>query len=86
MHNPFLVRRRQAARDLHRVLNRLALSERPGAQPLPKRLALQQLGDHVGRLVRLPDVIYGEDVGMVQSAGGPCFLLKAMEALRIFGE
>ena len=44
MRDPFFVRRREAARDLQRILNRLANGDRATPRPLSKRLAFEQLG------------------------------------------
>ena len=54
----------------------------PRGHAVAERLALQQLGDDVGRAVVLPGVVDGDDVGMVEDAGGPGLLLEAADAVR----
>ena len=41
--DPFFVRRREAARDLQRILSSLANGDRATPRPLSKRLAFEQL-------------------------------------------
>ena len=56
--DPLLVRRREAARDLDRVVDRLARRRAaPPASALAQRLALEQLRDDVRRAVVRADVV-----------------------------
>ena len=83
---PFSWAAARPVRDLDGVVDGLARGERPGPQALAQRLALQQLGHDVGRALVRADVVDGEDVGVVERAGGPRFLLEAAEALRVVGD
>ena len=49
--DPLLVRRREAADDLERVVDRLARRELAAGEDRAQRLALEQLLDDVGRAV-----------------------------------
>ena len=83
-----VVRGGEAVRDLHRVVDRLALGELPAREHRPQRLALEQLLDDVGRAVAAirPDVVDRGDVRVVEDAGGPGFLLEAAQAIRVLRE
>jgi hypothetical protein len=61
-----LVRRRQAEGDLLRAFGSRFRLERAGLQALAQRPAFEQLRDQVRQAVVRADVVYGEDVGMVQ--------------------
>ena len=81
-----LVCGRQTARDLDAVLDGLARAERARRHPVAQRLALQQLRDDVGRAVVLAGVVDGDDVGVVEGAGGFGLVLEAAQALGVLGE
>ena len=86
VHNSALVRGGEAARDLRCVVDGLTLRERRAPQLLAQRLAFEQLGDDEGRAVVLPNVVDGEDVRVVERAGGASLLLEACEALGVCRE
>jgi len=86
MHDPLLVRRRQPLGGLDPVIHRLARGERRTTKPLPKRLPLQKLRDHIGLPAMRPDVVDREDVGMVQGRGRPSLLLESAQPVGIGGE
>ena len=71
MHDALLVRRRQAARDLHARSRSLCAAGAAAPRKWSRRrLAFEQLGDQIGRAVLLADVIDGENVGMVEAPTG----------------
>ena len=76
-----LVRGRQAARDLHRVLDRLAkpAADRRSAARAASRLRAAR--DDVGRAVVLTDVVDDEDVRMVERARRARLLLEAAQPI-----
>ena len=78
--DPLLVGGGEAAGDLDRVVHHLARRQRHPAHALAEGLALQQLAHHVGRAGLVPDVVDGDDVRMVEGAGGPRLLLEPLEA------
>ena len=82
----FLVRGREAMRDLRRVVDRLALREPAAGEDGAQRLAFEELLDDVRRAVHLPDVVDGGDVGVVEDPGGLGLLLEAAQAVGIGGE
>ena len=83
MRDPFFVRRREAARDLQRILSRLANGDRATPRPLSKRLAFEQLGHDERRTAISADVVHREDVRVVQRRGRAGFLLESMEAIDV---
>ena len=86
MDDPFFVRRREPARDLHRVVERLADRNGAGGQALAQRLALEELGDDVRRAVLHAEVVDGRDSRVVQDAGGARLGLEALEPVRVLRE
>ena len=79
----FLVGGGQAPGKLRSVLERLAHRQRPAPHPQPQRLAFEQLGDDVRADLVVADVVDGEDVGVLERAGGPRFLFQAPLVLGI---
>ncbi len=79
VHDPLFVRRRQAARDLDRVVRGLAHRQRPARHSRPKRFALEQLLHDVGRALVLAELVDGGDVRVVQPARGLRLLLEAAQ-------
>ena len=63
MDDPARVRGRQPARDLGAIAAALLARDRPAAEPLAERLALEQLGDDEGRAGFVPDVGHGQMLG-----------------------
>ena len=74
-----VVRGREPARDLDRVVDRLARRHRRPVDSRAERFALEQLGDDYGAPSWRADVVDREDVGMVEHPGGARFLLEAAE-------
>ena len=72
---PFRGRRRGPG-ELQGVLDGLANGQRTGVQPLAQRLAFQQLRDQIGRALVVAHVVDGQDVRVVEKAGGAGLLLE----------
>src|SRR5262249_1653596 len=86
MDDALVVRGRQAAGDLHAVLDRLADRQRAALQRLTQRLAGEQLRHDVRRRCVGADVVDDDDVGMVERGGSARLLFEAPEAIGIGGE
>ena len=76
-----LVRRREAAGDLDRVVDRLARLDRAGVHLGAQRSPDEELGHQVARLVLLAEVVDGDEVRMVQPAGGAGLELESLQLL-----
>ena len=85
MNDSLLVRRRQAIRDLDGVIERLAHWQWAMEQALAKRLAFQQFRYQVGARPACSDVVYREQVRMIERGGGQRFLLEAAQPIGIRG-
>ena len=83
MDDALVVRRGQAARDLHANSTALRTGSGAAVQPLAQRLALEQLRDDVRRAVVRADVVDREDVRMVQRRGRARFLLEAAQPIGV---
>ena len=86
VHDPLLVRRREPAGDLDGVVDRLAHRERTRQQSRPQRFPFEELRDDVRGAVVRAEVVDRGDAGVVQHAGGPRFLLEALEPVRVLRE
>ncbi len=84
--DPFVVSRGQRSRDLDPQTCGLGDGERTARQGLVKALSLEELRDQIGDAALVPDVVYRENVRMVQSRSGPCFELETPGALGIGSE
>ncbi len=86
MDDPLVVRGGEAGeRPAAASAQRFAGGQRPAAQPLAQRLALEQLGDHVRHAVLHADVVDDEQVGVVEGAGGARLLVEAPQRLGVAG-
>ena len=83
MHDPLLVGRGQALRDLDGVVHGLAGGKRARAQALAQRHAVEQLEHDVGVAFVLARVEDRDEVGVVEGAGGLRLLLEAAEPIGI---
>jgi hypothetical protein len=83
MDDALRVSRRQAARHLHRPVQRCLQRDGSLRQPLAERLPLQQFGDQVRRALVEADVEDHQDVGVVERPCQPRLLLEAPEDRRI---
>ena len=78
-----LVGRGEAVRDLRRIPEDLRGLEGPAGEAEAHGLSFEELRDEVGRPFVGPDVVDGEDVGMVEETRRPGLLLEALEALGV---
>ena len=51
-----------------------------GAETRAQRLTFQTLGHEVGGAVVIADVVYGQHVGVIESAGGARLLLEGADS------
>src|ERR1700676_2973698 len=86
MDNSLFVSGSQAVRDVQGVIESFAHGKRPAVQALPQGFAFQQFGNNVSRAFVRADIKNGENIWMVQSGGGQCFLLKTPQPLSIQGK
>ena len=75
-----------ATGDLDGVVQRLPNRKRGVPHPFSERVALEQLGDHVGRVLVSAGVVDRKDVGVIQGPGRPGLLLEAVEQVGIVGD
>ena len=81
MNNSLLMSRGQTMRDLNRVFHGLANWDGASVETLPQRFAFEQLRDNVRCTLMPADVVYGENVGMVQRRCRTRLLLEPLEPL-----
>ena len=86
MDDPLLVRRREPARDLGRVVEHLAYRDPASGQPLAQRLAFEELRDDVRRAVVFAEVVDREDAGMVQRRRRARLLLEPAQPVGVLRE
>ena len=86
MHHAARVRRREAARDLPRVLGGLPRGKGAALEPLRQRLPLEDFGDDEGGVGLDADVVDRKDVGMIQPARGARLLFEPAPAHGVAGE
>ena len=83
VHDPPRVRRLERVGDLRpQVEQRLEL-ERPGPEPVPQRLAVEELHRDEGLALVLVDVVDRADVGVLERRGRARFALQPLERLRV---
>ena len=82
MHDALGVRGGEPARELGGHFEGLSHGQRAPLEPLAQRLSVEQLGHEVLDTVVPPHVMDHEHVRVVEGAGGPRFLLEAVETLR----
>ena len=80
------VGRCQSAGDLRGIIDRPARRERTVLQRRTKRLPFEQFGDEIRRTFVCADIVNGEDVRMIERAGGAGLLLESPEPVGVFGE
>ena len=66
MHDAARVRRRERARDLCGEVDRLPHLQRSLLEPLPQRLALDELAHHERPAVDLAEIVDDENVRMIE--------------------
>ena len=57
--------------------------QRAGAEPRPQRFALEAFGDEVRGAAVVAHVIHRDDIGVIEGAGGPGFVVQRREALAV---
>src|SRR5207302_8260590 len=82
VHDPCLVRRGEAVRELQREIGRLFRSKGSVAQESAKRRAVQQLAHDVRLAGMIADVEDHHDVRMVERTGGARLLLESTQLFR----
>lgn len=80
MRDPLAARRRHAARYLLRHVEQPVQRQRPLAQALAQRLALQQLGHQVAAPLVQAEVVHREDRRMIERRGRAGLVLEAQHA------
>src|SRR5262245_9094030 len=75
----------QGARDLRGHVERRTQLD-PRVHKRPQRLPVDELGGDEMTPFKLPDLINGEDVRVVESRSGARFLLKSQRSLAILSE
>ena len=83
MDDSLVVSSGKAAGDFQCVVEGLADGKRSALEARPQGVAFEQLRDDVGCAVVRADIVDGEDVRVVQGAGGARLLLEAAELLAI---
>ena len=83
MHDAGVVRGGQAVGDLRRQLEQTLEWNGPARQLVPERLPIDELCHDIRDRVVDGGVEDGDDVGMVQGAGGPSLRHKTMDAVGI---
>ena len=86
MDDPFVVRGREAACDLHAVLDRSPRRERAADQLLAERLAVEQFHDGIGPRPVDSVIVNREDIRMRQRGDRLRFALEARETIRLGGK
>ena len=86
MHDALLVRGREAVRELHRVLDRLARRERSLQEALSKRFSVEQLHYGVDTVVLPAEIENCEDIRMRERRHRPGFPLEPRERLGVIRE
>ena len=76
VHDPFLVRGRERARDLCRVVERLAHRQTAAGKSLPQGLPFEELRDDVWSAVLQAEVVDRQNPGMVQRRRRTCLPLE----------
>ena len=85
MNDPASVGGGQPVADLDGNFHGATYRKGSSFQPLPQRLALEQLEYDEGRAVLRAHVVQGEDVGVVEGRDGSGLVLEAAEAVRVRG-
>jgi hypothetical protein len=83
MDDSFFVRCGQSVRNLQRVVESLAYSNRAAAQTVPQSFSFEQFGDNVRRAFIRADVEDRQNVGMIQGRGGKGLLLEPAQAVGV---
>ena len=77
------MRGRERTGDLDADVDGLARRQRPPLQPLAERLALDELGHHVGPAVQFAEVVDDQNMRVVQAGRRTRFLMKAAQPVAV---
>ena len=69
----------QRLRDLDTVLDGFAVRQRSLVQPSAQRFTLKELGNHVGDAAIGTDIENGDDVRVIEAAGGACLATESRD-------
>jgi hypothetical protein len=86
VHDSLLVGRRQAVRDLDRVVDGLPRRQRTSRQTAAQRLSFEKLGHDVGGTIRRANVVNRGDVGVVEQPRRTRLLLETAQPIGISRE
>src|SRR5437660_2373185 len=86
VYDALLMRGRETFGDLQRIFDRLALRQSCATHSLTQRLAFEQFRDHVGGAVEGIDIIDRENIGMIESPRGLCFLFEPPQSIGVCGK
>ena len=81
MHETTGMRCRQSTCELDTDVHDIAYRQRAPLQTVPKRLTLDELGDEVRTVIDLAEIVYDEDMGMVEAGRGSDFVMKPSEPI-----
>jgi hypothetical protein len=74
------------ASELYGDLDRFVQRDGPFIYGLPQRRPVDELGREERHIVLLPELEYGDDVGMIKGGGGAGFLLESAQAFGVRGD
>ena len=83
MNYSFLMRGREPVRYLQRIVEGLALRQRRTSHALAQRFTFKQLGNDVRSTLMRADMMYNQDVGMIERTGGLRLLLEATQTFAV---
>src|SRR5207244_838075 len=86
MHDPLCMRGVQRVCNLDAPLQEFSGIERAAANPMPERMALQELHHDVRLAFVLANIVNGANVRMIQGGGGAGLTAEPFERLRLVGE
>jgi len=86
MNDAGLVRSGESAARLDRVIQHLRNGERSSGDLLAESLAIDEFGGDVGGAVGVPNVVDGDDVGVVESGSGAGLLGESKNSLGVLDE
>src|SRR5215510_11723542 len=81
-----VVRRCETMCNLQRVVDRFTLGQGIAAHAIAQSLTFEKFRNYVRRTIVCTDVMDYENVRMVQSTSGLCFLFETSKAIFIGGE
>ena len=85
MNDARAMRRIKSSSGLHRNVEHLAQRQRLAPQTITQRLALDQLSRDKTRVLKRPDLVDGQDVGVIERGRGLCLLHESSYTLFVTG-